>query len=157
MDYDQALFGDQQAIIERALAELQTKTAAHDGAWGLGRADWAVDLPAATIIFTNETFRATAPVQVVGTYTTQDDSWLWGWEHPSVPPPCALDAQKVKEFAEQHGLGRLLTPKMYCTELDAWAFTALAAYLAEAQGAYRGPTGQALVFMTFGEVTLSAP
>ena len=32
-----------------------------------------------------------------------------------------------------------------------------ACHLCEAQGAYRGPAGTALVYMTFGEVTLSQP
>jgi hypothetical protein len=39
--------------------------------------------------------------------------------------------------------------------MQAWEFTALACHLCDAQGAYRGPAGTALVFMTFGEVTLA--
>ena len=47
------------------------------------------------------------------------------------------------------------TEQLECSEDEAWAFTALACHLCQAQGAYRGPAGPALVFMTFGEVTLS--
>ena len=43
------------------------------------------------------------------------------------------------------------------SEDEAWEFTALACQLCRAQGAYRGPAGTALVYMTFGEVTLSKP
>ena len=42
-------------------------------------------------------------------------------------------------------------------EDDAWTFTAVAARLGNANGAYRGPAGTALVFMTFGEIELKKP
>ena len=44
-----------------------------------------------------------------------------------------------------------------CTEEQAWEFTAVAARLGDANGAYRGPAGTTLVFMTFGQVSLSKP
>ncbi|MBZ9750399.1 hypothetical protein K7W42_05940 [Deinococcus sp. HMF7604] len=147
-----ALFGDQSAVVERALAGLQAQTAAHDGAWGLGRADWQADLQAGTLTFTNETFRATCPVQVVGTYNTQDGPWLWGWDHPSVPAELTRAAGKVRAFAQEHRLHALTTRTLSCTEEDAWHLTALDG----AQGAYRGPAGPTLVFMTFGEVALTS-
>ena len=156
-EYDAALFGTEIGTVERSIYGLQAKTAAHDGSWGMGRAECNVDLLAGTIVFTNETFKATANVQVIGTYNTADGSFMWGWDHPSVPPHCAQHAQKVKDWAEQQGLSALLERIIYCSEEDAWMFTALGAELADAQGAYRGPTGQALVYMTFGEVTLTQP
>ncbi|WP_235692406.1 DUF6882 domain-containing protein [Deinococcus aquaedulcis] len=150
------LFGSQTAYVERCLAGLQAQTAAHDGTWGLGRADWQADLQAGTLTFTNDRFHATCPMQVIGTYNTQDGSWLWGWDHPSVAPDLARAAGEVRTFAQTHGLASLSARTLTCTEDDAWAFTALACALDEAQGAYRGPAGPTLVFMTFGEVTLRA-
>jgi hypothetical protein len=38
---------------------------------------------------------------------------------------------------------------------QAWQFTAVALYLSGAQGAYRGPAGTTMVFMTFGTMTIS--
>ncbi len=142
--------------LERALAELEVKTAAHVHLWGLDTADWSVKVSAAEITFTGENVQAMAPMQIVGTYNTQDGTWLWGWDHPSVPAPCAQAAGAVREFAGQHRLTALQDRKIQCSEADAWAFTALAAQLTEAQGAYRGPTSTALVFMTFGKVSLSS-
>ena len=40
------------------------------------------------------------------------------------------------------------------SEADAWKYTALAAHLAAANGAYRGVAGKTEVFMTFGMVTM---
>lgn len=154
--FNPELFGDQASLVERCLHDLRARTLEHDAGWGMGRAAWAVDLQAGLLTFTNDGLRATCPVQIIGTYDTHEASWLWGWDHPSVPAPLALDAGRVRDFAERGGLSALLPRKLECSEMDAWAFAALAAHLADAQGAYRGPAGSALVFMTFSTVTLGA-
>jgi hypothetical protein len=154
--FDSGLFGTHTQLVERSLTELQLKTQAHDGAFGLGRADWQAELQSGTLRFANESFQATCAVQIIGTYNTADGSWLWGWNHPSVPAPLALDAGRVRAFAIDRGLTRLLEPSLNCSEDDAWAFTALATFLAQSQGAYRGPAGAALVFMTFTDIQLQA-
>jgi hypothetical protein len=41
------------------------------------------------------------------------------------------------------------------SEDEAWSMTALAVKLCNEQGAYRGPAGQTMMFITFGEVQLS--
>jgi hypothetical protein len=98
---------------------------------------------------------ATAPVQVVGSYNTQDGTWLWGWDNPSLEAALTEHARKVRSFGEERGYEVLTTPKLACPESQCWELTALACMLAEGQGAYRGPAGTARVFVTFGEVTLS--
>jgi hypothetical protein len=148
---------DYRALVERSMEELRLKTAAHDSGWGLGAADWAVDQDTGLITFTGKKMVATAPVQIVGTYYTQDGTWLWGWDHPSVADELAEHARRVHDFGAEHSLDTLTTRKVACTEDEAWEFAALACHLCGAQGAYRGPAGTALVFMTFGEVTLSQP
>ncbi|MFN3558973.1 MAG: DUF6882 domain-containing protein [Brevundimonas sp.] len=147
------------AIFARADAELQLKTEAAMGMWGLGTGEsWAADLDAGTITFINDKgWEITAPVQVVGTLNTADGTWLWGWDHPSVPGPISEHAQRVREFGEQHGLAALTTRKIEAEEADGWSFTALACHLAGAQGGYRGPAGDALVFMTYGTVSIRDP
>jgi len=142
--------------LERAMQTLQTQTDASDSLWDMGRASWSVDLDAGTIEFQNDKgWTISAPVQVVGTYNTLDNTFLWGWDHPSVPPERAASARLVREFGERHGLDLLTTRLVEVDEDDAWLFTALANYLGGGQGGYRGPTGTTLVFMTFGDVTIS--
>ena len=90
--------------IEKAMNHLGALTAAHDGAWQLGQADWSVDQDVGTIEFTSpKGIRAVAPVQIVGTYDTEQRSWLWGWDHPSVAPALAADAKHVLAFGREHG------------------------------------------------------
>jgi hypothetical protein len=147
---------DFQLLLEQSMEELRLKTVAHESGWCLDKANWAVDQDAGTITFTlPEGVIATCPVQVIGTYNTEDSTWLWGWDHPSVVTPLQEHARTVKAYGQQHGIERLTTQKLSCTEEDAWQFAALACKLCEAQGAYRGPSGPTRVFMTFGTVSLS--
>jgi hypothetical protein len=100
---------------------------------------------------------ATAPIQIVGTYNPADGTFLWGWDHPSVAEPLRAHARLVREFGEKHGVATLTERMVRCSEEEAWEFTALAARLGGANGAYRANTGGPLVFMTFGEVRLQKP
>ncbi len=98
---------------------------------------------------------ATCPVQIIGTYNTEDGSWLWGWDHPAVRPDLQEHAKLVRDYGKRNGIERLTTQKIECKETEAWEFAALACKLCDAQGAYRGPADPTLVFMTFSEVKLS--
>jgi hypothetical protein len=147
-----------RTLVERSMEELRLKTQAHVDGWGLGSADrWDMDQTDGQLIFTTKKLTATAPAQIIGTYSTQTGSWMWGWEHPSVEPHLQEHAKRVREYGEKHGIAALTTRKLECTEDEAWEFTALACHLSGAQGAYRGPAGPALVFMTFGKVSLTKP
>ena len=140
-----------RVLIERSMEELRLKTEAHVHTWGLGSTDrWDLDQEDGQLVFTGKQLTATAPAQIIGTYSTQSGTWLWAWDNPSVLPPLQEHARRVREYGEQHGIAALTTRKLECGEEEAWEFTALACHLCGAQGAYRGPAGQALVFMTFG-------
>ena len=147
---------DFDLLLEQSMEELRIKVEAYDSMWQIGEADWNVDQDLGTIVFTSPDGRvATAPVQIVGTYNTLDGTWLWGWENPSVLPPLQEAARRVRKYGEKHGIRQLTTRKLKCTEDDAWAFTAFACKLCEGQGAYRGPADTTMVFMAFGDVTVS--
>lgn len=139
-----------------SLEELELKTRAHDQAWGLGRIErWDLDQDTGELVFSlPDGMKAVAPAQIIGTYNSEDQTWLWAWANPSVDETLKKDALKVKEYGKKHGIERLTKAKWKGTEKDAWAMAALAVKLGGAQGAYRGPSGSTYVFITFGEVTL---
>lgn len=147
---------DFRQLLEKSMNHLQTLTSSHDSMWGLGSAAWGADLEKGVITFdTEDGTHVEAPVQVVGTYNTQDGTWLWGWDHPSVPESLSQHAQLAFDYGQKHGIADLTTRKVTCSEECCWEFTALACFLAQAQGAYRGPAGPTHVFMTFGTVNIS--
>lgn len=150
--------GEPDLTLARAMEDLKAKTAVHNSTWRLPESRWAADLEQGTITFTNKLgWTITAPVQVIGTFNSKDSTWLWGWDHPSVSEPLAAHARLARAFGERYRLDRYTTRKIESSEPEAWQFTALACYLAGAQGGYRGPAGTTFVFMTFGEVTITKP
>jgi hypothetical protein len=143
-------------FIAAAREGLVVQTSSHQGVWHLGQEDnWAADLSAGTITFSfPDRTTASAAIQVIGTYNTADGTFLWGWDHPSVPEPLRRHAQLAREWGQEHGLASFTTRSVACAEDDAWNFAAVANRLASANGVYRGPSGVARVFMTFGDVKL---
>lgn len=144
-----------ELVFGRADSELKLKTEFFLSIFGDERYDWDVDLDAGTITFTGTTKVVTAPVQVIGTYNTLDQTFLWGWDHPSVPDALAADARSAREFGRRQDLPQFTTRKLECTQEQAWVFTAVALYLTGAQGAYRAPSGTTMVFVTFGKMTVA--
>ncbi|WP_312687512.1 DUF6882 domain-containing protein [Kosakonia sp.] len=151
------VLSEPELTLARANNELQLRTQAAVEMWGIDTASWAVDLDEGTITFTSEEKQrvATAPVQVIGTYNTDDGTWLWGWDHPSVSEPLAAFARRVRDFGEQYGKAELTTRTLSASMEEVWAFTALACHLNGGEGAYSGASGSTRVQMVYGPVTLS--
>jgi hypothetical protein len=140
--------------IDESVARLKQQTAKHKKDWNLGAEDsWSVDQAKGQITFIFPDGQIVkAKVQIVGTYNRPDETFLWSWDHPSVIKSLSVDARKVKEFGDEHGDRRFSERKVLCSEIDAWAFTAVAANLAEADGAYRVEAGGPLLYMTFTDI-----
>lgn len=144
---------EEHGMLTDALRWLRQRTERQGQDWGLGNeAEWHLDMNVGTLRFTFEDGReVVSPVQVIGTYNTADGTFMWGWNHPSVPEPLRRAAHKLRTYGEARGIERLTQSKLACTEADSWAFTAAAAQLDGAEGAYRGRAGEAWVYMAFGK------
>lgn len=145
-------------LIARGEEDLRTKTAAHAGIWGFGTEEnWSLDQDTGELTFTfPDGKRATASAQIIGTLNTDDGTWLWSWANSSIDPLLTRDARALAKYGQEHGVAFLTGRKYTITEQRAWSLTALSVYVNGSQGAYRGPAGTTLVFMTFGEVRLSS-
>ena len=134
------------------------KTGMHDRLFQISKASWHVDQEAGVITFTSpDGIVATAAAQIVGTYDTADGTWLWGWGNSSVEPKLATNASITREYGEKRGIADLTTRKLSTTEEKCWEFAALTCKLGNDQGVYRGPAGDTMVFIAFGEVKLQKP
>ena len=142
---------DFDTLVEVSIEELRHKTAAHQGGWRLGQAQrWDLDQDQGNLVFTfDDGIVAECPAQIIGTYNADDGTWMWSWQNPSIVDPLKTDALKLKSVGEKYRIEKLTMPKWKCDEMEAWAMTAVACKLCEAQGAYRGPAGSTYVFMTF--------
>jgi hypothetical protein len=91
-------------------------------------------------------------VQIIGTYSKETRTWLWAWKSAWILDKLKDDSLKVNEFGDRHGLERLLDPKWEATEEDGWDMTAVAAHLAPAEGAYRLPNREVMIFMLLKKI-----
>jgi len=144
-------------FIEGALEGLQMQTSAHTGTWKLGEeSNWGVDMNEGTLTFHFEDGKVVRTgIQVVGTYNTADGTFLWGWEHPSVPESLAAHAKLAKEWGDKNNESLFATAQISCSEDDAWKLAAVTNRLAEANGVYRGNSNGTLVYMTMGTLEMS--
>ena len=141
-------------LVEQGLSSIRITTSSYMRLFGLDRADWHVDLSKGEITFTTPEHRAVAPVQVIGTIDPHNGTWLWGWDHPSVPEKSAVAAARCHAFGKRNGLPDLTTVEISCSETEAWRFAQLAVRLGTETCAYRGQAGGPIVFTTFGAVTV---
>lgn len=140
---------------QAAMAWLREVTEEQGRQWGLGQeANWNVDLNEGWLRWSFEGGRVMqADVQVIGTHNTRDGSFLWGWDHPSVPAPLRRAAQGLRAWGEARAEQALTTRSVAATELQAWEWTALAAQQYGASGAYRGRSDATWVYMVYGPVS----
>ncbi len=119
----------------------------------LAEAAWTVDQNAGLIHFDRKDGGVvSAPVQIIGTWNPKNETFTWGWDHPSVQTRLRANAERTRWFGERNGLDELTKPSLRASEADAWRLAAVAMKVNAARGVYRGPTDGPVVFMTIGEL-----
>jgi hypothetical protein len=136
---------------------LQQTTAAHVNRWGLGTAQrWDLDAAGGVLRWTFPERVAEAPVQVLGSYSTQGASWMWAWANDSLPSNLCSASAAVRSWGERQGHSALTTPVLHgLPEEQVAELTAIAFRITEATGFYRAPAGQSLLYTTFGSVVIT--
>lgn len=154
-----ALAQSPRDFIDGAVTDMRAKTDAHAKQWRLGRETaWNVDQDKGEIEFSfpdGQVLRA--PVQIVGTYNRQEQVFQWAWGHSSVVAAMRRHAESARQWGVRNRQAKYASRVIPATQEEAFQFTAVAASLSGAKGVYRGQTGTAWVYMTFGEVRQSKP
>ncbi len=153
---------DAELYIQQSVAVLRTQTAKHASDWHLGeQTKWSPDPEHGSVVFAfaDRTVAEADDLQIVGTYDVDNGIFFWGWDHPFVDEPFAAHAKLARQFGIDNKLPNYIEPSVHCTEAEAWEFTAVAARLADAKGAYggSGSPGKQLMFVTFGDVKVRTP
>jgi hypothetical protein len=123
---------------------------------GLGGPDdrWEVHLDDGWFAWTGSKGTMRSPIQVVGTRDTENDTWLWGWDHPSVKPELAQAADKMRQFGEERHSTTLTIRQGPCTDDQAWLFAHLAVGLGLGDYVYRATSGTTQVFLLLTDITV---
>jgi len=88
-------------------------------------------------------------IQVVGTWAYKRNSWRWAWANSSILEPLTTASAATRDFGEEHELSELTEATWTAEEEDAWAMTAITAYLSQAEGAYRCPDAPSYIFVVY--------
>ena len=105
------------------------------------------------VFYGNGKPRVICEIQVIGSYSTKSGTWLWAWDNPSLNDSLKADSLTVRDFGLKNGVEGLATPTWSGTENDCWDMTAIAAHVVSAEGAYRAPMGDVMVFMLLKRIT----
>jgi hypothetical protein len=122
--------------------------------YDLGGGRWNIDLKTGTIIFTQENRVVTGEIQVIGTLNHEKNTFMWAWEHPSIPKDLSQDSVLVKKWGTANDLPLFIHNPVKCNETLAWEFTAIARNLAKADGAYIGRVPKKSIFVTMKNLTI---
>ncbi|MBM7068944.1 DUF6882 domain-containing protein [Actibacterium sp. 188UL27-1] len=146
-----------EQLIEMAFHHAQALQAGHNAGWGMDKAtSYDVDLSAGTItFFLPDGKKAQAAAQLLGTWNPNDETFLWGWDHPSAPLGTATASAALRGHASQHGIDQLSTPKITCDFEACFSIAATAILVADLQGIYRLDAGGPWAYIGFDTVTLS--
>ncbi|MBX5483286.1 MAG: hypothetical protein IRZ16_15805 [Myxococcaceae bacterium] len=94
----------------------------------------------------------TVAAQLLGTWSPDDESWLWAWANSSVEPGCTELVEKaVNPDAHAPGLAALWRERFPCEPGFATKIALLAADRAGAKGVFRGRVGDTVAYLALME------
>ncbi|MBP0581977.1 hypothetical protein J8I29_21795 [Labrys sp. LIt4] len=76
----------------------------------VGDRPWSVDIGRGEIAFGSD---LSFPIQVLGTCSEQDNSWLWAWANQQSDLPASVLAAslRIRDIGRQRGIGEFVEPK----------------------------------------------
>lgn len=115
----------------------------------LDERSWAVDLETGSVTFGDD---LTYPIQLLGTESHLNDTWLWAWANPSeLPTPLLEAAQQLREYGQQQKISEFTTNTFKLEVADGHRVAMLATGLVRKTCYYRGPyENGALFFLVMG-------
>jgi hypothetical protein len=83
--------------------------------------------------------RVQARAQVLGSYSSISETWLWSWGNDSVLPELTTIAQRARAYGQAHSIEKLTEAKFPASEDESWHLAAVSAYIVKAALVYRCP------------------
>lgn len=145
---------DWESFVSQCYAYLNTRVDEAMTNYHLGDYhEYVIDQESATIQFLDKgTPKLSASIQIVGSLSNSTQTWLWSWANNHVLAKAKDKMPIIHEYGQENGYEKLTHDKWTGDEVDGWEMTAIAAYLFQAQGAYRVPTEAGFVYLTMTDM-----
>lgn len=137
-------------LIAISSIEVTSKNDVARARWGVGTADrWSADLAQGEITFHFPDRSITGPVQVLGTWSRESETWLWGWANESLPPSVTQASAVTREYGKTHGLQALNEAKLGASAELSDDLASVSVELGELAGMYRAPSQTGFIWLGF--------
>ncbi|MBW4622104.1 MAG: hypothetical protein KME17_22470 [Cyanosarcina radialis HA8281-LM2] len=143
-----------ECFLAQCLEELEQKQSYLMDEFGIGKYErFDIDLQRSIIEFKeNSVVKIVASITPVGSYSTNNPSWMWSWANPSIPQVLQKKSEKIKELAELTGL-EIFNAKIFPVDEEmAWEIAAMACHHLKSMGCYRAPSGKICFFAAIDNV-----
>lgn len=143
-----------RALVEEARQELEAKARTLSARYRLDRStEYAWNLGEGALSLGRDGgMLALAEVEVVGTYSRPEQTWLWAWANPAVPPAARRRAEQVIAYGHRHGIDRLTRPKLAATFDEARELVALACRVIGGAGGLSDENDGLVMWMLLADV-----
>ena len=120
----------------------------------LGDHNWGVDITAGTVDFGAG---RVYPIQIIGTESDINKTWLWGWANDAsgIPPQLLTCASTLRKLGEEQQIDVLSQAQFELGEIDGHLLTIVASGVCHADAYYRGPYDGGAVFFLIEQSPLS--
>lgn len=120
----------------------------------IGDNGWQLNMNTASIVFGDLSF----PIQVIGSLSFNNNSWMWGWANTQsgIPENLLLQSNKLKEFGEEHSIKELLEPHFNVDESFEHKIGMAACGLFNSKSYYCANYGQGTLVVTIDDEKIPA-
>ena len=105
--------------------------------------------PSGIFTFSNDIDKLFFAYQVIGTFSTKSNTWLWSWANNNTYPNVRIDSEKIKIFGLENNYEKLTKSKWDAEEVDGWEMLSIANWLLRPLGVYRILIEQLFIFVIF--------
>jgi len=144
-----------ETLVTEGHEAIARTTHEHATRWGLGSAKrWVLDQGVGRVTWSFEDHIASAPAQILGSWSSEVQSFVWSWDNASIAEPLCETAATVRAFGAEHDIGALTASPLSLDEAQVRDVVALAFRVGRCTGLYHPFDGRLATYMAFGEVTL---
>lgn len=113
----------------------------------IGDNDWQIDMESGLISFGGN---LSFPMQILGSYTFESNTWLWGWanEASNIPANLLEEANNLKQLGEDYNIEFLSMPKYKMEPTDVHSLGLIASGKFASSAYYAGNYGNGILLVT---------
>lgn len=117
-----------------------------------GYANWFYNQATGLLTFSTGATELNFKFFQVGSFSHKSGTWMWSWHNEITSGNAKETTTQVKDFGTVHNFAKLTEGCFPSDEFEAWEFTAIAAKLTNAIGAYRPVNDEGLkIFLVITE------